>query len=113
MSDAFERIEKGELKRCIINLPPRHSKSKFSSVLFPAWYLGKHPSEKILECSHTASLAQDFGRELRNLVVTDEYRRIFPELKLSADARAAGRWNTSQGGQYFAVGKTGAAAATW
>src|SRR6516164_10493995 len=71
MADAFERIEKGELKRCIINLPPRHSKSKFSSVLFPAWYLGKHPSEKILECSHTASLAQDFGRELRNLVVTD------------------------------------------
>jgi hypothetical protein len=110
MADAFERVARGELKRCIINLPPRHTKSKFASVLFPAWYLGKHPSEKILECSHTASLAQDFGRELRNLVVTPEYRSIFPELKLSADARAAGRWNTNVGGQYFAVGKTGAAA---
>jgi predicted phage terminase large subunit-like protein len=110
MAEAFERIARGELKRFIINLPPRHTKSKFASVLFPAWYLGKHPEEKILECSHTASLAQDFGRELRNLVATPEYRSIFPELKLSQDARAAGRWNTSRGGQYFAVGKTGAAA---
>jgi hypothetical protein len=110
MADVFERIARGELKRVIINLPPRHTKSKFTSVLFPAWYLGQHPEEKILECSHTASLAQDFGRELRNLVATPEYRAIFPELKLSADARAAGRWATSRGGSYFAVGKTGAAA---
>jgi predicted phage terminase large subunit-like protein len=110
MADVFERIDRGEVKRCIINLPPRHTKSRFASVLFPAWYLGKHPQDKILECSHTASLAQDFGRELRNLVATPEYRAIFPELKLSSDARAAGRWNTSKGGQYFAVGKTGAAA---
>jgi hypothetical protein len=110
MADAFERIDQGKLKRVIINLPPRHTKSKFASVLFPAWYLGKHPTDKILEASHTASLAQDFGRELRNLVVTPEYRAIFPGLKLSADARAAGRWNTQAGGQYFAVGKTGAAA---
>src|SRR5262245_36159439 len=83
MAEAFERIARGELKRVIINLPPRHTKSKFASVLFPAWYLGRHPDEKILECSHTASLAQDFGRELRNLVATPEYRAIFPELKLS------------------------------
>jgi predicted phage terminase large subunit-like protein len=110
MADAFERIEKGELKRCIINLPPRHTKSKFASVLFPAWHLGLHPEKKILEASHTASLAMDFGRELRNLVLTPEYRSVFPNLKLSTDARAAGRWNTAQGGQYFAVGKTGAAA---
>jgi hypothetical protein len=111
MADAFERIEKGELKRCIINLPPRHTKSKFASVLFPAWHLGLHPEKKILEASHTASLAMDFGRELRNLVLTPEYRSVFPNLKLSTDARAAGRWNTAQGGQYFAVGKTGAAQA--
>src|SRR5262245_10012581 len=85
MTDAYVRIARGELKRVIINLPPRHTKSKFASVLFPAWYLGRHPDEKILECSHTASLAQDFGRELRNLVATPEYRAIFPELKLSQD----------------------------
>jgi predicted phage terminase large subunit-like protein len=110
MADTFERIERGELKRVIINLPPRHTKSKFSSVFFPAWYLGHHPDHKVMECSHTVNLAQGFGRELRNLVVTPEYRAIFPGLKLSPDARASGRWATQQGGEYFAVGTTGAAA---
>src|SRR5215471_7966279 len=110
MADVFERVEKGECRRVIINLPPRHSKSKFTSVYFPAWYLGRHASDKVMECSHTASLAQDFGRELRNLVNSAPYRAIFPNLQLSVDARAAGRWNTNHEGQFFAVGKTGAAA---
>lgn len=110
MSDIFERIDKGEVKRVIINLPPRHTKSRFASVLFPSWYLGRHPAEKIMQCSHTASLALDFGRDLRNLVNSEEYRAVFPGLKLSQDARAAFRWNTSTGGEYFAVGKSGAAA---
>jgi predicted phage terminase large subunit-like protein len=110
MSDVFERVEKGTCKRVIINLPPRHTKSRFTSVIFPSWYLGRHPEKKIMQCSHTASLAQDFGRDLRNLVSSTEYKGIFPDMHLSADARAAGRWNTSEKGQYFAVGKTGAAA---
>lgn len=110
MADVFERIEKGECKRCIINLAPRSTKSRFTSVLFPAWYLGRHPKHQILEASHTASLALDFGRDLRNLIATPEYRAVFPEVTLSKDAKAAYRWNTNQGGQYFAIGKTGAAA---
>jgi predicted phage terminase large subunit-like protein len=110
MANAFERIAAGELTRCIINLPPRHTKSKFASVLFPAWYLGKHPDRKILEASHTASLAMDFGRELRNLIASEDYQQIFPGVNLSQDARAAGRWNTTAGGSYFAVGASGAAA---
>lgn len=110
MADAFERIERGELKRCIINMPPRSTKSKFTSVLFPAWYLGKHPDKKIFEGSHSASLAMDFGRDLRNLVVTEPYQNIFSGVRLAQDARAAHRWSTSQGGEYFAVGKTGGAA---
>jgi len=110
MSDVFERIDAGELKRCIINLAPRSTKSKFTSVLFPAWYLGRHPDRKVLECSHTASLALDFGREMRNLINSDDYRSVFPDMALSPDARAAYRWNTNKGGQYFAIGKTGAAA---
>jgi predicted phage terminase large subunit-like protein len=110
MSEVFERVESGKVKRVVINLPPRHTKSRFASVLFPAWYLGRHPDHKIMECSHTASLALDFGRDLRNLVATPEYQAIFPALSLSADKRAAGRWNTSEEGQYFAIGKTGAAA---
>jgi predicted phage terminase large subunit-like protein len=110
MADAFERIDAGKLKRCIINMPPRSTKSRFTSVLFPAWYLGKHPNRKIFEASHTASLAMDFGRELRNLVKHESYQEIFPGSTLARDSRAAHRWSTSQGGEYFAVGKTGGAA---
>lgn len=110
MADAFERIEKGQLKRCIINMPPRSTKSRFTSILFPAWYLGRHPHKKIFEASHSSSLAMDFGRELRNLVRGEEYQDIFPGVTLSQDARAAHRWNTRQGGEYFAIGKTGGAA---
>jgi hypothetical protein len=109
MAEVFERVERGELKRVIVNLPPRSTKSKFASVLFPAWFRGKHPDAKVMEASHTASLSLDFGRELRNLINSEEYRRIF-SVTLAADARAAWRWNTNAGGQYFAVGKSGAAA---
>jgi hypothetical protein len=98
------------VKRCIINPPPRHTKSKFTNALFPAWYIGRLPSKKILECSHTASRARDFGRNLRNLVNSPEYRAIFTNLKLSVDVRPAGRRATQQAGGYFAVGKAGAAA---
>lgn len=110
MADVFERVERGELKRAIINMPPRSTKSRFASVLFPAWYLGKHPGEMVMQCSHTASLALDFGRDVRNLMATPDYQAIFPGIIMSRDARAAYRWNLEQGGKYFAVGKTGAAA---
>jgi predicted phage terminase large subunit-like protein len=110
MSDAFERIATGKLKRCIINLPPRSTKSKFASVLFPAWYLGKYPDHKIFEGSHSTGLAMDFGRELRNLIAKEEYQQVFPHVKLAQDARAAHRWLTKQGGEYFAVGKSAGAA---
>ena len=110
MADVFERIERGELKRAIINMPPRSTKSKFTSVLFPAWYLGHHPEHKIFEGSHSASLASDFGGELRDLVKSDAYQEIFPGATLRQDSRAKHRWRTQQGGEYFAVGKAGGAA---
>ena len=102
MADAFERVARGELKRLIINMPPRHTKSEFASYLLPAWFLGKYPHKKIIQCSHTAELAVGFGRKVRNLVDTDVYRELFPDLQLSADSKAAGRWNTSKQGDYFA-----------
>jgi predicted phage terminase large subunit-like protein len=108
MADAFERVARGELKRLIINMPPRHSKSEFASYLLPAWFLGKYPHKKVIQCSHTAELAVGFGRKVRNLVDTETYKQIFPDLHLSADSKAAGRWNTSKGGDYFAIGVNGA-----
>jgi predicted phage terminase large subunit-like protein len=108
MAEAFERVARGELKRLIINMPPRHTKSEFASYLLPAWFLGKYPGKKVIQTSHTAELAVGFGRKVRNLVDTDTYHQIFPDLSLSADSKAAGRWNTSKGGDYFAIGVGGA-----
>jgi len=107
MADAFERVANGTLKRLIINMPPRHTKSEFASYLFPAWFLGKFPEKKIIQTAHTAELATGFGRKVRNLVNSPDYQKIFP-VKLSSDSKAAGRWNTNKGGDYFAIGVGGA-----
>ena len=108
MAKAFEKVARGECKRLIINMPPRHTKSEFGSYLLPAWFLGKFPGKKVIQTSHTAELAVNFGRKVRNLVDDEKYRDIFPELALAADSKAAGRWNTSRGGDYFAIGVGGA-----
>lgn len=108
MASAFERVASGELKRLIINMPPRHTKSEFASYLLPAWFLGKYPDKKVIQTSHTAELAVGFGRKVRNLVDKDEYKRIFPGVALQTDSKAAGRWATNKGGDYFAIGVGGA-----
>ena len=108
MAEAFERVARGECKRLIINMPPRHTKSEFASYLLPAWFLGKYPGKKVIQTSHTAELAVGFGRKVRNLVDSEAYKKIFPDLALQADSKAAGRWNTSKGGDYFAIGVGGA-----
>jgi predicted phage terminase large subunit-like protein len=78
------------------------------SYLFPAWFLGNYPNKKVIQASHTAELAVNFGRKVRNLVDSDEYKAIFPQVGLRADSKAAGRWSTSKGGEYFAIGIGGA-----
>jgi len=108
MAEAFERVARGELKRLIINMPPRHTKSEFASYLLPAWFLGKFPEKKIIQCSHTAELAVGFGRKVRNLVDDEDYANLFPGVALATDSKAAGRWNTSKKGIYFAIGVGGA-----
>ena len=107
MAKAFERVANGECKRLIINMPPRHTKSEFASYLLPAWFLGKFPNKKVIQCSNTAELAVGFGRKVRNLVDSEVYKDLFPNLELRADSKAAGRWNTSKNGDYFAIGVGG------
>ena len=107
MANAFERVARGELKRLIINMPPRHTKSEFASYILPAWFLGQFPHKKVIQSSNTAELAQTFGRKVRNLVDSEPYKEIFPELVLSADSKAAGRWDTNKQGTYFAIGVGG------
>jgi len=108
MADAFKKVADGELKRLIINMPPRHTKSEFASYLLPAWFLGQYPDKKVIQTAHTAELSVGFGRKVRNLVSSDEYQDIFAGTELQADSKAAGRWNTSKGGEYFAIGVGGA-----
>jgi predicted phage terminase large subunit-like protein len=108
MADAFERIANGTLKRLIINMPPRHTKSEFASYLFPAWYMGRYPNKKIIQTAHTAELAVGFGRKVKNLIDGQDYQSVFPETKLASDSKAAGRWSTSKAGEYFAIGVGGA-----
>lgn len=107
MATKFEEIAAGKTKRLIINMPPRHTKSEFASYLLPAWYLGKFPSKKIIQCSNTADLAVGFGRKVRNLVDGDVYPKIFPNVALRSDSKAAGRWSTNANGEYFAIGVGG------
>ena len=108
MADAFERIANGSLKRLIINMPPRHTKSEFASYLLPAWFMGRFPEKKIIQTAHTAELAVGFGRKVKNLIDGADYSSVFPKTKLSADSKAAGRWSTSRQGEYFAIGIGGA-----
>ncbi len=108
MSQAFERVANGQVKRLIINMPPRHTKSEFASYLLPAWFLGRFPGKKIIQTSHTAELAVGFGRKVRNLVDSDTYKDLFPNVALQSDSKAAGRWATNYGGDYFAIGVGGA-----
>tara|TARA_R110000782_G_scaffold74982_1_gene149778 strand:- start:208 stop:1662 length:1455 start_codon:yes stop_codon:yes gene_type:complete len=104
IAEKLERVARGELKRLIINMAPRHTKSEFASYLFPAWMMGRNPKMKIIQATHTTELAVNFGRKTKNLIDSDEYKAIFPEVKLAADSKASGRWDTSKGGMYYAVG---------
>ena len=103
----FNDIATGKIKRLIINMPPRHTKSEFASYLLPAWMIGKNPKLKIIQATHTADLAIDFGRKTKNLVDEPRYRELFPT-RLQEDSQAAGKWKTEQGGEYFAAGVGGA-----
>lgn len=119
MAEAFERVARGELKRLIIDMPPRFTKSEFASWLLPAWFLGRFPKEKVIQTSNTENLAAGFGRRVRNLIDGEDlgeeevraghsaYQEIFPGVKLAKDSKAAAGWHTNRGGEYFAIGVNG------
>jgi predicted phage terminase large subunit-like protein len=118
MAEAFERVARGELKRLIINMPPRHTKSELTSWLLPAWFLGKYPRKKIIQASNTEALAAGFGRRVRNLISGEAiegdddaipvgFTDVFPGVHLAKDSQAAAGWHTNKGGEYFAIGISG------
>jgi len=103
IADQFNRLAKGEINRLIINMPPRHTKSEFASYLLPAWMIGRNPKLKIIQTTHTTELAVRFGRKAKHLIDSQDYKRFF-KTTLREDSQAAGRWETEQGGEYFAAG---------
>jgi len=103
----FNDLSTGKLKRLIVNMPPRHTKSEFASFLLPAWMVGRNPKLKIIQATHTGELAIKFGRKAKTLIDSEEYQEIF-STRLREDSQAAGKWETAQGGEYFASGVGGA-----
>ena len=100
-AEKLERVANGDLKRLIVNMPPRHTKSEFASTYFPSWVLGRNPKLKVMQITHTAELAFRFGRKVRDVIDSPEYQLVFPGVKLKADSKSAGRWETNAGGEAF------------
>ena len=107
IAQKFNDLATGKINRLIVNMPPRHTKSEFASYLLPAWMVGRTPKLKIIQATHTGELAVRFGRKAKTLIDSPDYKKIF-DTTLREDSQAAGRWETSQGGEYFAAGVGGA-----
>ena len=98
MAEKFNRVANGDLKRLIINMAPRHTKSEFASNFLPAWMIGNKPELKIIQATNNAELAVRFGRKAKTLIDMDDYQRVF-NTRLREDSQAAGKWETAQGGE--------------
>jgi predicted phage terminase large subunit-like protein len=103
VAEKFNQIAEGKLKRLIINMPPRHTKSEFASFLLPAWMVGRNPKLKIIQSTNTTELSVRFGRKAKALIDSPEYQSVF-KTRLREDSQAAGKWETQGGGEYYAAG---------
>lgn len=104
IAEKLEAVERGDIDRLMIFMPPRHGKSELASKRFPAWCLGRKPDRQIIAASYNSDLANDFGRNVRNLVAEPEFSQVFPGVTLAPDSQAANRMNTNKGGTYVAAG---------
>ena len=104
LADELMAIERGDKDRVCVNIPPRHGKSQLASIYYPAWFIGRNPGKKVMLVSHTTDLAVDFGRKVRNIIDSEPYQQVFPNLALSSDSKSAGRWNTTTGCEFYATG---------
>ena len=108
VADALMAVERGEIRRLMISAPPRHGKTQLVSKRFPLWYLGRNPNTQIIHCGYGGTIAEDAGRDLRNLTYNDSHRDIFPDCTLLGDSKAVNKWHTTNGGVYIAAGVDGA-----
>ena len=108
LCDKLEQCMARKIKRLLVCLPPGHAKSFTVSHHFPAYYLSKFPDHNVIAVTHTESFSETWGRKVRNLMLGDEHRIIFPDAVISEDSRAASRWDLTSGASYFATGVGGA-----
>lgn len=108
IAKVLEAIERGEKKRVIITIPPRHGKSMICSQYFPAWYMGKHPDHQVISATYGQDLSDDFGRKVRDQLISDEFKAVFPDCEIDKRTTAASRLTTLQQGIYVSVGVGGA-----
>ena len=108
LADALERIERGELKRLMVLMPPRHGKSEIVSLRFPCWYLAKHPNDYIVQAGYAESIALVHSRQARDIFISPEMTKLFPGIRyrperagqetVVPERQAAHEWGTKQGG---------------
>jgi hypothetical protein len=108
IAKALEKVERGEIKRLAIFMPPRHGKSELATINFPAWYLGRNPDKEVITVSYSGELASKFGAKTRDKVNDEMYQRIFRDVKLKQDTKSKDFWQVEQGGSYDSVGLGGA-----
>ena len=99
-----QRGDRAPVRNVLITMPPRHAKSTFGSIYFPAYFMGRDPRRIVMSCSYNAELATDFGRKVRDVVRSNEFHQVFPNCRLSDETRAADNWATESGGRYYGVG---------
>jgi predicted phage terminase large subunit-like protein len=104
----LEMVERGEITRLMITMPPRHGKSMLASEFFPAWYLGRNPDHYVVAATYAQELADDFGRKVRNQIADPSYAAIFPGVGLKSDSTSSRRFHVTQPLDSFATGQNGA-----
>lgn len=107
ISKALRPIIKGESKRLLFSLPPRHGKTFMTTQHFPAWFLGHFPEKNVISTAYNQSLAEDFGIFVKNMMISDKYQEIFPHVTLDVSSKSRKRFHIKDGGNYYAVGRGG------
>jgi predicted phage terminase large subunit-like protein len=107
MISALEEIEKGKIKRLIINIPPRHLKSQLISVAWAAWLMGRNPTTRIIASSYNQALSEKHSIDCRNIIKTSWYKKRFPKLVLSKDQNKKNKFSTTKNGFRLATSTMG------
>lgn len=107
IAEKLEAVQRGDIDRLMIFMPPRHGKSELVSVRYPAWWLGLRPADQIITASYAHKLAAKFGRQVRNLIKDKRCQEVFPGLSLAEDSEAKDLFNTNEDGTYLATGVDG------